>query len=94
MTVKSKTKSQLPTGLSPAEEAEWWDKNPDYWDATDTKDEPVAPSVVGRTRPVNLRLPVDMIEALKEEAAQQALPYQTLIRMWLKERLNARAGSR
>ena len=46
-----------------------------------------------RTKPVNLRLPVDMIEALKDEAARRALPYQTLIRMWLKERLDAETAS-
>jgi predicted DNA binding CopG/RHH family protein len=30
-----------------------------------------------------------MINALKLEAGKRALPYQTLIRMWLKERLDA-----
>jgi len=43
---------------------------------------------VRRTKPVNLRLPVDMINRLKSEAARRSLPYQTLIRMWLKERLD------
>ncbi|MBA2449346.1 MAG: hypothetical protein H0V51_15105 [Chloroflexi bacterium] len=44
-----------------------------------------------RTKPINLRLPVDMIEALKREATHRSLPYQTLIRMWLKERLDGEA---
>jgi predicted DNA binding CopG/RHH family protein len=43
---------------------------------------------------VNLRLPVDMIEALKEHATQRSLPYQALIRMWLKERLDTEARGR
>jgi predicted DNA binding CopG/RHH family protein len=47
-----------------------------------------------RTKPVNLRLPVDMIEALKEHATQRSLPYQALIRMWLKERLDTEARGR
>ncbi len=32
-----------------------------------------------------------MIEALKREATHRSLPYQTLIRMWLKERLDGEA---
>ena len=89
MTAKSKTSPRLPTGLSPAEEARWWDEHRDYWDTVDAQEERSGPSPVRRTKPVNLRLPVEMIEALEREAARRALPYQTLIRMWLKERLDA-----
>jgi predicted DNA binding CopG/RHH family protein len=32
-----------------------------------------------------------MIDQLKGEAERRAIPYQTLIRMWLKERLDAEA---
>ena len=88
MTAKSKTSPRLPTGLSPAEEARWWDKHRDYWDAVETPAERVDPAQVRRTKPVNLRLPVDMIDRLKSEAARRAVPYHTLIRMWLKERLD------
>ncbi|MBI4496409.1 MAG: hypothetical protein HY689_00700 [Chloroflexi bacterium] len=84
-----KTRPQLPPGLSPAEEARWWDEHRDYWDAGETQDERIPPLHVQRTKPVNLRLPVAMIDALKQEAARRELPYQTLIRMWLKERLDA-----
>jgi hypothetical protein len=88
MTAKSRTDPQLPPGLSPAEEARWWDEHREYWDAVESADERVNPPGGRRTKPVNLRLPVDLIDALKREAALRALPYQTLIRMWLKERLD------
>jgi predicted DNA binding CopG/RHH family protein len=91
MTARSKTKPQLPGGLSPSEEARWWDKHRDYWDSVGAEDERNNPLPVRRTKPVNLRLPVDMIDALKREAARRAIPHQTLIRMWLKERLDAEA---
>jgi hypothetical protein len=92
MTAKSrKTSLQLPRGLSPADEARWWDEHPDHWDAVESRDERSGPSPVRRTKPVNLRLPVDMIEALKREATRRPLPYETLIRMWLKERLDDEA---
>ncbi len=83
------TDPRLPVGLSPAEEARWWDEHRDYWGAVETPDERIDPSRVRRTKPINLRLPVDMIDQLKHEAARRVLPYQTLIRMWLKERLDA-----
>ena len=94
MTARSKTDLRLPAGLSPAEEARWWDEHRDYWDAVETPDERIDPSRVRRTKPINPRLPVDMIDQLKHEAARRVLPYQTLIRMWLKERLDAETPER
>ncbi len=40
----------------------------------------------GRMDLVWLRLPVEMIDAVKEIAARRHLPYQTLIRSWIGER--------
>ena len=94
MAVRSKTDSQLPDGLSPVEEARWWDEHRDYWDSVESRDERVEPSRVRRTKAISLRLPIEMIAQLKDEAAQHALPYQTLVRMWLKERLDAEARQR
>ncbi len=92
MTVKREAnKLTLPSGLSFEEEAVWWDEHPDYWDDPDTIIEVSGPEPVQHTKPVNLRLPVDMVGELKVEAAKRALPYQTLIRTWLKERLTAEA---
>src|SRR2546428_660580 len=88
-TAKLESKSRLPAGLSTAEEAQWWDEHPEYWDSTGTPDEVVGPFKVQRTKPINLRLPIEMIDLLKHQADRRALPYQTLIRMWLKERLDA-----
>ena len=93
MTARSRSRAGLPVGLAPADEARWWDEHRDFWDAVPTPDERVEPSAVRRTKPVNLRLPVDMIDTLKREAARRALPYQTLIRMWLKERLDAESSA-
>lgn len=92
MISKSKASPQLPGGLSPAEEARWWDEHRDYWDSAEGRDERIEGVQVRRTKPVNLRLPVDMIEALRRQAERRALPYQTLIRMWLKERLDQEGG--
>lgn len=80
---------QLPHELTPMEEARGWDEHRDYWDMVKTEDERVDRLEIRRTKPVNLRLSIDMIEGLKREGAKRALPYPTLIRMWLKERLDA-----
>lgn len=86
---KSETKPRLPQGLSPSEEAAWWDAHRDYWMARESSDELVESAPIRRTRPVNLRLPVDLIDGLKLVAARRDLPYQTLVRLWLRERLEA-----
>ena len=91
MVTKPDTRSRLPRGLSPQEEAAWWDAHQDYWDSQNTPEEVVSPVSRGRTRPVTLRLPLAMIDSLKGEAARRAIPYQTLIRMWLKEQLDRSA---
>ena len=92
MTDKSEVSSnhlKLPAGLSPVDEARWWDQHPEYWDAVAEGDALTASSAVRRTKPVTLRLPVAMVAELKRAAAQRAIPYQTLVRMWLRERLTA-----
>lgn len=93
MIAKSTAKLRLPEGLSPAEEARWWDEHEDFWDTVEEPDEVVPPMRIRPTKAVNLRLPVDMIEALKSEARRRAIPYQTLMRMWLRERLDREAAS-
>ena len=41
----------------------------------------------GRMDLVSIRIPVEMIEAVKEIAAGRHLPYQTLMRSWIAERV-------
>ena len=88
MTARSGASFSPPSGLSPAEEARWWDEHRDYWDTVDGSDERIEPTRFRRTKAVNLRLPVDLIDRLKTEATRRSVPYQTLIRMWLEERLD------
>jgi predicted DNA binding CopG/RHH family protein len=42
-------------------------------------------------KPVGLRLRVDYLEAIKQVAERKGIPYQTLIQMWLAERLREEA---
>lgn len=88
MSAKSDSRPTIPPGLTPSEEAAWWDDHRDYWRGAGADEEILQPATVRKTKPVNLRLPVDMIEDLKRAAERRSLAYQTLIRMWLKERLD------
>jgi predicted DNA binding CopG/RHH family protein len=42
------------------------------------------------TQPVSLRLPKFFLVKLKQKAAMLGIPYQTLIRLWIAERLGFR----
>ncbi len=75
-----------------------------YWDQMeDVTESPPATLGIGpgregsraRKRPpesrmdlVSLRIPAEMIEGIKRIAAQRHLPYQTLMRSWIGERLD------
>ena len=39
------------------------------------------------TRPISLRLPVYFIHRLKQQALKRGIAYQTLIRLWIGEKL-------
>ena len=40
-----------------------------------------------RSRPISIRLPVRVIDKLKQVSLQKGIGYQALIRMWLTEKL-------
>jgi predicted DNA binding CopG/RHH family protein len=94
MSAKSAVRLRLPPGLSPEDEAQWWDDHMDDIDWTEGEFEVVEGQPVERTAPVALRLPVHMIEALKRAAAGTGFSYQWLIRTWLEERLEAETEAR
>jgi hypothetical protein len=80
---KATKQLRLPPGLSPAEEAEWWDAHPEYWDGPDIVAEWIGPLEVRHTQEVKLYLPVDLVATIKEQAARQDRSYQSLIRAWI-----------
>lgn len=44
-----------------------------------------------RKKPIGLRIRGEYLDALKEVAARKGIPYQTLIQMWLVEKLRQEA---
>ena len=90
---KNKT---LPTFSTEEEEREFWAVHdaPDYIDF-DKADKAVFPDLKPSTRAISIRLPEMMIEKLKVLANKKDVPYQSLIKIFLAERLaEEQAGSR
>ncbi len=49
----------------------------------------VFPNLKPTTRSISLRLPLRMLERIKAEANARDVPYQSLIKIWLDEKLSA-----
>jgi len=83
-----KTTKTIPTFKDENEEREFWENNDslDYIDISKVK-KVRFPNLKKTTKSISIRLPVDMIDALKVKANSMDVPYQSLIKMLLNEGL-------
>ena len=83
-------KKKIPKFKSEAEERQFWRKHDssEYIDWTDAK-EVVLPKLKPSTRKISIRLPESMIEELKVLANKHDVPYQSLLKIFLSERINS-----
>jgi predicted DNA binding CopG/RHH family protein len=82
------TKKQIPNFRSESDERKFWAKNDstefiDWQSGHKRKFPKLKPSL----RTISLRLPVSMIEDLKILANKRDVPYQSLLKVFLAERL-------
>jgi predicted DNA binding CopG/RHH family protein len=80
----------VPHFRSEAEEREFWESHDtaDYFDLS--KAQRVRfPNLKLSTTSISLRLPVYMLESIKVAANKRDVPYQSLIKMWLSEKIDA-----
>jgi predicted DNA binding CopG/RHH family protein len=47
------------------------------------------PNLKPSTKAISLRLPIDLLERIKTAANKRDVPYQSLIKVWLAEKLDA-----
>lgn len=78
----------IPTFKSEAEERKFWETH----DSTDYVDWSTAqrmrfPNLKPSTTAISLRLPVSLLEQIKIAANKRDVPYQSLIKMWLSEKV-------
>ena len=79
----SKKLKKIPKFQTEAEESEFWGEH----DSTEYLDWSKAERIKPKSKLISIRLPEPLINEIKEIADDKSLPYQTLIRVWLTEKL-------
>ena len=87
--MKSKSRT-VPKHKSEVAERRFWEKTDSTPYVDWSKGERVTfPNLKPTTKSISLRLPVRMLERIKAEANARDVPYQSLIKIWLAEKLSA-----
>lgn len=75
---------------SEAEEKTFWESHDttDYLDWSKARNA-VLPNLKPTTRTISLRLPQHLLDSLKVAANARDVPYQSLIKVWLQEKLRS-----
>jgi len=83
-----KTTKTIPTFKNEGEEKAFWDTHDttEYFDTSKVK-KVRFPNLKKTTKSISIRLPVDMIDELKVRANSMDVPYQSFIKMLLKDGL-------
>ncbi len=86
----SKKRKSIPVFKSEAEERTFWESHDstDYVDWSEAK-RVRFPNLKPSTKAISLRLPVDLLERIKIAANKRDVPYQSLIKVWLAEKIDA-----
>lgn len=84
-----KPKKNVPVFLSEAEERQFWEQadSTDYVDWSRAK-QAVFSNLKPSTQSISLRLPLALLEGIKVAANSRDVPYQSLIKIWLSEKLH------
>jgi predicted DNA binding CopG/RHH family protein len=84
----SKRLKPVPAFASEAEERKFWEAHDsaDYADWSKAK-RVLLPSLKPTTNTISLRLPKHLLDAIKAAANARDVPYQSLIKIWLQERI-------
>lgn len=84
----AKKLKRVPKFASEAAERAFWESHDtaDYFDLS--KAVPVSfPNLKPSTQAISIRLPVSLLEQIKIAANKRDVPYQSLIKMWLAEKV-------
>lgn len=87
----SKQPKPVPKFANEAEERAFWETH----DSTDHLDwskaqKVVLPNLKPSTKTISLRLPQHLLDSIKAAANARDVPYQSLIKVWLQEKLHSR----
>lgn len=86
----SKTLKPVPTFANEAEERAFWQANDttDYVDWSEAKTVRL-PNLKPSSTAISLRLPSSLLERIKVAANKRDVPYQSLIKTWLAEKIDS-----
>jgi predicted DNA binding CopG/RHH family protein len=81
----------VPQFANEAEERAFWETHgsSDYLDWTQAQ-RVVLPNLKPTTKTISLRLPQHLLDSIKAAANARDVPYQSLIKVWLQEKLHSR----
>ena len=87
----NKPTKAIPEFADEAAERAFWENN----DSTEYLDwsraqRAVLPNLKPTTKTISLRLPQHLLDAIKAAANARDVPYQSLIKVWLQEKLHSR----
>ena len=86
----SKRPKTLPKFSSEAAERAFWEKNDSAEYLDWRKARPAAfPNLKPSTKTISLRLPEHLLDAIKVAANARDVPYQSLIKVWLQEKVHS-----
>ena len=92
----NKKLKEIPEFANESEEREFWlsHDTTDYLDWSKAK-KVSFPNLKPKTQSISLRLPLWMLDSIKTTANRQDVPYQSLIKVWLNEKLEeSQAGAK
>jgi len=80
----------VPEFATEAEEQAFWDvhDSTDYVDWSKAQ-KVVMPNLKPTTKTISLRLPQHLLDSIKSAANARDVPYQSLIKVWLQEKLHS-----
>ena len=86
----SKQPKAVPKFVSEAEERAFWETHDstEYVDWSKSQ-KAVLPNLKPTTKTISLRLPQHLLDSLKAAANARDVPYQSLIKVWLQEKLRS-----
>jgi predicted DNA binding CopG/RHH family protein len=92
--MKKKVTKSIPAFASEAEEREFWmtHDSVDYMDWSKGR-RTVFPNLKPSTQTISLRLPEHLLDSIKSAANKRDVPYQSLMKIWLQEKLDYEIGS-
>jgi len=87
--MSKKADKSIPTFVSEADERAFWESH----DSTELLDWSQAqrvtlPNLKPTTQSISLRLPISLLESIKVAANSRDVPYQSLIKIWLSEKIH------